>query len=352
MDQSSHVLGNLPEYIETEDELEDVLSTPSPEVVESVSQLDGDIIILGVGGKIGPSLAQMAARAVKEAGSNKRIIGVDYVYSDPIRARLEDAGLELLQCDLLDRDAVAGLPQVENVIFMAGMKFGSTGAEHRTWAMNVYMPGIVAERFRDSRILVFSSGNIYGLVPVLHGGSTEADPVNPEGDYAQSVVGRERMFEYASHKYGTRVLQFRLNYAVELRYGVLYDVAEKVYNKQPVDVTMGHYNCIWQGDVNAFVLRSIPFAASPPRILNVTGPEIVSVRWVARRFGELFGVEPIIEGCEADTALLSNTAQAAGLFGYPKVPLDRIMHWIAHWVEIGGPTLGKPTHYETRDGKF
>jgi len=338
--------------IDTKDQLEAVLSTPPPEVSEDLSKLTGDILILGVGGKIGPSLAQMAVRAISDGGLDKRVIGVDYVFPDETRARLDDAGVEMVQCDLLDWEAVANLAGIENVIFMAAMKFGTDTAAHRTWAMNVYMPGIVAERFHDSRIVVFSSGNIYGLAPVLSGGSTESDEVNPQGDYAQSVVGRERMFEYGSNKYGTRVLQFRLNYAIDLRYGVLLDVAEKVYNKQPVDVTMGHYNCIWQGDVNAWALRSLALAEAPPRILNVTGPEIVSVRWVAKRFGELLGVEPLIEGCESSSAFLNNAAEAAGVFGYPRVPLDQMLQWIAHWVEIGGPTLNKPPHYETRDGKF
>lgn len=338
--------------IETEDQLEEALCTPTKEVAEDLAQLNGDIMILGVAGKIGPSLAQMAVRAVKMAGLNKRVIGVEPTFREPVRGRLEQAGVELIECDLMDREGVAALPEVENIIFMAGRKFGSSGVEHETWALNVYMPGIVAERFQNSRFCVFSSGNIYGLAPVLSGGSDEKQPVRPEGDYAQSVVGRERIFEYASRKYGRKVLMFRLNYAIDLRYGVLLDVAEKVANRQPVDVTMGHYNCIWQGDVNACCLRSLRYASAPPRILNITGPETVPVRWIAQRFGELLEVEPIITGCEAGSALLNNASQAAGLFGYPRVTLEEMLHLIAHWVRIGGPTLGKPTHFETRDGKY
>jgi nucleoside-diphosphate-sugar epimerase len=338
--------------IETEEQLEALLSEPTPEVIEDLRKLSGDILILGVGGKIGPSLAKMAARAVSEGGLNKRVIGVDYIFSDQTRANLEAAGVEPVQCDLLDRDAVAKLPGVENVIFMAGMKFGATGAESRTWAMNVYMPGMVAERFSGSRVVVFSSGNIYGLVPIVSGGCTESAPLNPMGDYAQSVVGRERMFDHFSRTKGTRVVQFRLNYAIDLRYGVLLDVAEKVLRGEPVDVTMGHYNCIWQGDVNAVVFRSLQLATAPPTILNLTGPEIVSVRWVAQRFGELLGVEPTVVGCEAETAILNNAAQSMAMFGYPRVSLDQMLRWTARWVQIGGGTLGKPTHFETRDGKF
>ena len=338
--------------IETEDQLEAILSEPTPELAADLKKLNGDIMILGVGGKIGPSLGQMASHAMKEAGLKKKVYGVDYVFSKENRQRLEKAGVKLIECNLLDRDAVAKLPDIENIVFMAGKKFGSTGAEHDTWAMNVFMPGIVSDRFRKSRFSVFSSGNIYGLSPIGTGGGTEATPINPMGDYAQSVVGRERMFEYASHHYGTKVLQFRLCYAIDLRYGVLLDVAEKVNAGKPVDVTMGYYNCIWQGDVNAQALRSLLLAEAPPRILNITGPETVSVRYVATRFGALLGKKPIIEGQEAPNAILANAASANAAFGYPKVALEQMMQWIAHWVKIGGPTLNKPTHYETRDGKF
>ncbi|NQU10725.1 NAD(P)-dependent oxidoreductase [bacterium] len=338
--------------METEDQLEAILSSPTPEVGADLAKLDGDIMILGVGGKIGPSLGQMAARAAQEAGLKKKVHGVDYVFSKENRARLTKAGVVLHECNLLDRQAVAKLPAAANIVFMAGKKFGSTGAECDTWAMNVYLSGIVADRFRDARISVFSSGNIYGLVPLGSGGATETDPLNPIGDYAQSVVGRERMFEYASRHYGTRIVQFRLCYAIDLRYGVLRDVAEKVQAGQPVDVSMGHYNCIWQGDVNTIALRSLTLADSPPRILNVTGPETVSVRYVANRFGELLGKKPIVTGEEAPTAILNNCAAAFASFGYPRVPLDLMMRWIAHWLQVGGASLGKPTHYETRDGKF
>ncbi len=342
----------LPELIETEAELEEILSRPTEPVVQAVSELEGDILILGVGGKIGPTLASMVKRASSEAGADKRVIGLDYQFADDVRERLEAAGIETQTADLTDPAQVRDLPEVENVIFMAGMKFGATGAEALVWALNVYMPALVADRFANSRIAVFSSGNIYGFTPVAAGGSTESSEVRPDGDYAQSILGRERMFEHFSNKHGNPVTLVRLNYAIDLRYGILLDVGQQVYAQQPVDVTMGHVNVIWQGDVNAQVIRCLTLAEAPPRIINITGPETVPIRYVATRFAELFGVEPIIEGVESDTALLSNSAEAAGVFGYPRVPLDRMIRWVAHWIEIEGPTLAKPTHYETRDGKF
>jgi len=342
----------LPDLIETEAELDELLSRPTEPVVQALSDLDGDVLILGVGGKIGPTLANMVKRASSEAGGDKRIIGVDYDFADDVRESLEAGGIETQTADLTDPEQVRELPEVENVIFMAGMKFGATGAEALIWALNVYMPALVADRFTDSRIVVFSSGNIYGLSPVAGGGSTESSQVRPDGDYAQSILGRERMFEHFSGRHGAPVVLVRLNYAIDLRYGILLDVGQQVQDQHPVDVTMGHVNVIWQGDVNAQIIRCLALAESPPRVMNVAGPETVPIRYVATRFGELLGIEAIIEGVESDTALLSNSAEAAGILGYPTVALDRMLRWIAHWIEIEGPTLAKPTHYETRDGKF
>lgn len=338
--------------IRTVEELEECLSQPTPGLAEELSRLDGDIMILGCAGKIGPTLARMARRALDEAGSKRAVIGVSRFSQPGSRDELERAGVRTIACDLLDREGVMALPDAANVIFMAGTKFGSTGAEATTWAMNAYMPGIVAERFSQSRIVAFSTGCVYPLVPVLSGGSTEEMAPEPIGEYSQSTLGRERVFEYFSRKYGTPITLFRLNYAVELRYGVLVDVALKVWSGQPLDITMGHANVIWQGDANAVALRCLGIAQSPPTILNVTGPETLSLRAIAHRFGELFGREPILTGSEADTALLNNASKMFGLFGYPTVPVDTILKWVAHWVQSGGPTLNKPTHYETRDGKF
>ena len=239
-----------------------------------------------------------------------------------------------------------------NVVFMAGRKFGATGNESLTWAMNTYLPGRVAEKYRKSRIVVFSTGNVYPLTPVSHGGATETHPVNPIGEYAQSCLGRERVFEHASNQFGTPLAILRLNYAIDLRYGILLDIAEKVYGEKHVDLTMGAANVIWQGDANAVVLRSLMHCQSPPTLLNLTGPEIVSIRWLATRFGEIFGKAPAFEGIEADTALLSNAARCHQFFGYPLISLEQMVQWVAHWVEIGGTSLGKPTKFEVRDGKF
>lgn len=338
--------------IETVEQLEEILSRPTPALVEDMRRLEGDLVILGVGGKIGPSLARMARRALDQCGGKRDVIGVDLFPEPKARESLEKQGIRTVVCDLLKREQVQALPEAANVIFMAGTKFGSTGAEAFTWAINAYLPGLIAEHYRNARIVIFSTGCVYPLVPVLSGGATEETPPDPVGEYAMSTLGRERVFEHFSRQFGTPMTIFRLNYAVELRYGVLLDVAEKVWKGEPVDVTMGHANVLWQGDVAAAALRSLNIAQSPPTVLNVTGPEMLSIRQIAQRLGQLMGKEPIIVGQEADTALLSNASKAVALFGYPTVAIDTILQWIAHWLKIGGPTLNKPTHYETRDGKF
>ena len=269
-----------------------------------------------------------------------------------MRERLEAWGIETIAADLLAPGALAALPDAPNVIFMAARKFGSTGNESLTWAMNTFLPGLVAERYRNSRIVAFSTGNVYPLTPVLHGGPTETSPLGPVGEYAQSCLGRERMFEHFSRQYGTPVTLLRLNYAVELRYGVLVDIGQKVFERCPVDLRMGHANVIWQGDANSVCLRSFSLCASPPAILNLTGPEVVSVRWVAQQFGERFGVEPVLQNTESDSALLSNAARCQRLFGYPRVPLGRLIDWVADWVQRDMPQLGKPTRYQVRAGRF
>ena len=341
-----------PQHIEDSEQLEDVMSTPTPEVVEAMGEMAGDLLILGVGGKMGPTLAKLAKRAIDESGSGKRVISVSRFSSPGLQVDLNEAGIETIACDLLNETELQPLPEVPNVIFMAGRKFGSTGNEPLTWAMNTYMPGRVAEKYPNSRIVVFSTGNVYPLTPISHGGATEMHPVEPIGEYAQSCLGRERVFEHASNQFGTPLAILRLNYAIDLRYGILLDIAEKVYYEKPVDVTMGAANVIWQGDANAVVLRALMHCQNPPMLLNLTGPEIVSIRWLATRFGEIFGKTPAFEGIEAETALLSNAAHCHQLFGYPRVSLEQMVQWVAHWAEIGGTTLGKPTKFEVRDGKF
>ncbi|MCS6952426.1 MAG: NAD(P)-dependent oxidoreductase [Bryobacterales bacterium] len=336
----------------SEQELEDLLSRPSEADREAARDWSGDLLILGAGGKMGPTLARRARRAADEAGVSLRVIAVAR-FSDPaVREKLERWGVETLTADLLDEEQLAALPDAPNVVFMAARKFGSTGDEPLTWALNTYLPARVAVRFRHSRIVAFSSGNVYPLVPVISGGATEATPPDPIGEYAQSVLGRERMFQYFSQLYGTPVVLLRLNYAVELRYGVLLDIGLKVFERRPVDLSMGAVNVIWQGDANSVCLRAFRLAASPPEILNVTGPETLSVRWIARRFGEHFGVEPVFEGTEAPTALLNNAAHCHRLFGYPSVSAEQMIEWVAQWIAAGGRILGKPTHFEVRDGKF
>lgn len=341
-----------PQHIEDSEQLEEVMSTPTPEVVEAMGEMAGDLLILGVGGKMGPTLAKLAKRAIDESGSGKRLISVSRFSSPGLQVDLNEVGIETIACDLLNETELQELPEVPNVIFMAGRKFGSTGNEPLTWAMNTYMPGRVAEKYRNSRIVVFSTGNVYPLTPISHGGATEMHPVEPIGEYAQSCLGRERVFEHASNQFGTPLAILRLNYAIDLRYGILLDIAEKVYYEKPIDVTMGAANVIWQGDANAVVLRALMHCQSPPMLLNLTGPEIVSIRWLATRFGEIFGKTPAFDGIEAETALLSNAARCHQLLGYPRVSLEQMVQWVAHWTEIGGTTLGKPTKFEVRDGQF
>jgi nucleoside-diphosphate-sugar epimerase len=338
--------------ISSEQQLEDVLSQPSGPDVQAMAELSGDLLILGVAGKMGPSLARRAKRACDMAGVKKRIIGVARFSSADSQQELKACGVETLAADLLEGGTLARLPDAENVIFMAGRKFGSTGNEHLTWAMNVFLPGLVGDRFRRAKIVAFSSGNVYPLMPVSQGGATESTPPAPVGEYAQSALGRERMFTYSSECHGTPVTILRLNYAIDLRYGVLLDVGQKVFDRKAIDLSMGHANVIWQGDANSVCLRSFALCQSPPTVLNVTGPETISIRWAAQRFGDRFGVDPIYEGIESDTALLNNAARCHRLFGYPSVTVEQMIEWVADWIGMGGSTLNKPTHFETRDGRF
>jgi len=342
----------LPETIGDEAELEELLSRPTEALVESMARIEGDVIVLGVGGKMGPTLARMARRASDAAGVSRRVIGVSRFSTPGLEARLGDHGIETIRCDLLSHKQLNELPDAPNVVYMAGMKFGATDQEPLTWAMNVYLAGMVCERFRHSRIVAFSTGNVYGMVRAESGGSRESDPPRPEGDYAMSCLGRERIFDHFSRSLGIPAVLVRLNYANEMRYGVLVDVGQRVLGEEPVDVTMGYFNAIWQGDANAMILCLLEHATSPPRVLNVTGPERLRVREVAEQFGQLFGKRVEIRGEEAPDALLSNAERVYRLVGRPQVGPEQMTRWIADWLRRGGPTLSKPTHFEVRDGKF
>jgi hypothetical protein len=309
-------------------------------------------VILGVGGKMGYTLARMARRATDEAGTPRRVIAVSRYQNRELPERLMRIGVEVISGDLLDREFISRLPDAPNVIFMAGMKFGSTGQEPLTWAMNTHLPAIVCELYRGARIAAFSTGNVYGLTPASQGGSVEIDAPNPVGEYAMSCLGRERIFEYFSARDGNPTTLIRLNYATELRYGVLVDIAQQVYRGEPVDLSMGCVNVIWQGDACALTLAALPDGTSPARPLNIAGPEILSVRDVAIRFGDLFDKPVTCTGQPGDDALLSNGSLAHRQYGIPSVTVDQMLPWIAAWIARGGELLGKPTHFESRSGRF
>ena len=336
----------------SEEKLNQMLTTPSQRLIEDMRRIEGDILVLGAGGKMGPTLCVLAKNAARAAGVEKCVIAVSR-FSDPLVVELlKNNQVEMVSADLLERGALEKLPDAPNVVYMAGKKFGTEGNEWSTWAMNTWLPSRVAERYRDARIVVFSSGNLYPKVPVRSGGCTEQTPVEPVGEYCMSCLGRERMFEYAARTYGTKVAVYRLNYAVDLRYGVLYDIAHNILEGTPISVATPSFNCIWQGDANEYAIRSLLLADSPAVRLNVTGPETVSVRYAAARFGELLGREVRFTGQPGETALLSSSARCMAAFGYPRVPLDTLIDWQAQWLLDGGRTLNKPTHFEERKGNF
>jgi nucleoside-diphosphate-sugar epimerase len=334
------------------EELEDRLSEPTPVVIDTLSRLDGDLIVLGAGGKMGPSLVRMARRASDAAGVRRRILAVSRFSCAQAEAYLQAHGIETRRCDLLDPAQLEHLPDAVNIVYMPGFKFGSTGQEARTWAMNAYLPGLICHKYRHSRIVVFSSGNVYGMTPVALGGSRESDVPQPLGEYSMSVLGRERLFEFFSRRLELPVVLLRLNYAAELRYGVLVDIAQRVRDGKLIDLTMGHVNVIWQGDANAVALQALGWTTSPPRVLNVAGPELLSVRRVAEQFGTLLGQRVVFQGQESAEAFLSNAQQAHRWFGYPRVSVAQVMEWIAAWMRAGGVHLNKPTHFEVRNGVF
>ena len=340
-----------PSAIADEAALEELLSRPSAADVEFARSLEGDVIVLGAGGKMGPSLARRVRRAFGEAGLARRVTAVARFSEPGLAERLAEDGIEAISCDLLDPAQVARLPKAGNVLFLAGRKFGSSGRPDLTWSQNVVVPAIVAPHFAESRIVVFSSGNVYPLVAPGARGSTEHDPVSPIGEYAQTCVGRERIFEHAARERGTPCLLFRLFYAVDLRYGTLVDLARTVLAGETVDLRAAHVNAIWQGDANSYAFRGLALCASPATPLVATGPEVVSVRAAAERFAELFG-RPVRFTGEPGPAVLGDPSQCVSLLGPPEVSLARLLEWVAGWVSRGGRSLGKPTHFESTDGRF
>lgn len=338
--------------IEDVEQLEELLSRPSPAVISVIGGQTGRLAILGAGGKMGPSLTRMACRARDAAGADLEIVAVSRFSDAAVAERLRHAGARAVSCDLLDAEAVADLPPADNVIYMVGLKFGTSGDPVRTWATNALAPAWAARRYRNARIVAFSTGCVYDLVPVQSGGSVETDPLEPRGEYANACVARERVLEYVSSTFATPMALLRLNYAVEIRYGVLVDVASRILADEPVELATGHFNVIWQGEANAAALRLLDHTTSPPIPINVTGAETLAVRDVAQRLAELMGRDVRFAGTESPTALLSNASAAHRLLGRPRVEIDRIIRWTADWLTRGGETFGKPTHFETRNGRY
>jgi nucleoside-diphosphate-sugar epimerase len=343
---------SLPESIESEEALDEILSRPRPVLVEMIARVRSPLVVLGASGKMGPSLALLARRAARAARSDLKVVAVAR-FSDPAqRDWLENHGVETHAADLLDRSSVDALPDAGDIIYMAGRKFGTADSPELTWAMNTLPPEYVMSRYRGSRVVAMSTGCVYPLVAAESNGSREEDPLEPLGEYSNACVARERVFEYCSRRYRIPVALIRLNYALDLRYGVLVDIATRVYRGEPVDLSMGFLNCIWQGDANEMIIRSIEAAAVPPVALNLTGAEKVSVRAIASRFAELFGKPASFTGVEAGTALLSDASRTLERFGPPAVSLDRVVGWTAGWIAREGRLLGKPTHYEVSDGRY
>ncbi|MDB5857767.1 MAG: nucleoside-diphosphate-sugar epimerase [Ramlibacter sp.] len=339
---------DLPPRIADTEALEELMSRPSPELSAALARAPGDLMVLGVGGKMGPTLARMA----KRADPGRRVIGVARFSEPGLQQRLESWGVECIAADLLSREALARLPDAANVVFMAGRKFGSSGSEWLTWAMNAHVPALVAERFAHSRIVAFSTACVYPFVATAGEGAREdVPPTAPSGEYANSCVARERLFQHFSHEQQTPGRLLRLSYAIDMRYGVLHDVAQKVLRREPIDLAMGHANIIWQGEANDWALRTLGHCTTPTTPLNLSGPK-VGIRAVAQALGERLGVAPVLTGKEAPTAWLVDCSEAFRLFGRPQVRLEQMLDWTADWVQRGGASLGKPTHYEARDGKY
>jgi len=341
-----------PEIIDSEETLDESLTRPRCELVSFIESVRGPLLILGAGGKMGPTLAALARRAAEAAGQKLEVVAVSRFSDANARRWLEVRGVKTVNCDLLQADQVRHLPDAENVIYLVGLKFGTSQSPATTWAINTLVPARVCERYPRSRIVALSTGNVYPLSQVKGGGSVESDALAPLGEYSNATVGRERIFEFHSSQNGTRVVLLRLFYAAELRYGVLRDIADKIWAGQPVELGNGYFNCIWQGDANEMILRALPLAVSPPAAFNLTSIDIFSVRTVAERLGQLLGRPVTFAGEGSDNALLGNTSRLCSRLGAPPTPLDTMLRWTAHWVKIGGRNLGKPTHFDVRDGKY
>ncbi|MEO8394478.1 MAG: NAD(P)-dependent oxidoreductase [Chloroflexota bacterium] len=343
---------DFPERIETVAALDEVMTRPQPALIEFVQTLPNPLLILGAGGKMGPTLAVLARRAAQAAGHALDVIAVSRFSDAQSRDWLEAHSVQTISCDLFDRAALQSLPDAANLIYLVGLKFGTSSNQALTWAANTLIPANVAERYPQARIAALSTGNVYPLAPVTSGGWTEAAALTPLGEYANSAVARERIFEYESTQHGTPITLVRLSYALDLRYGVLLDIGQKVFTGRPVDLASGYVNCIWQGAANDLVIRSLALASSPPTALNLTGSEVISVRTTATRFGELMNRPVQFTGHETDTALLSDTRLLRSRLGSPALPLDTVIRWTADWIMHGGYVLNKPTHFEVRDGAF
>jgi nucleoside-diphosphate-sugar epimerase len=351
----------LPDNIETEEALDEILTRPRPALVEFIRTIQSPLLLLGAGGKMGPTLAVLARRTADLAGRPLEIVAASRFSNSGARRWLEERGVRTLACDLMDPESWKRLPDAKDIVYLLGQKFGTTQNPALTWAINSLPPAYACARYPGSRMVVLSSGSIYPLTPVQNGGADESESLTPLGEYANACVARERIFEYFSHPLDcwfdpapnhTRVALIRLFYAVELRYGVLVDLALKIYSGQPVDLAMGYFNCIWQGDANEMILRSLALAEAPPVPYNLSGQQPQAVRQIADRFGEIFGKAPLFTGSEADTALLGNSARIYARLGEAATPLDAVVSWIAHWIQHGGRLLGKPTHFEVRDGRY
>ncbi|MSU37297.1 MAG: NAD(P)-dependent oxidoreductase [Pedosphaera sp.] len=341
-----------PDVIRDESELEACLTQPRPELVDFIRSVSSPLLILGAGGKMGPTLAVLAKRAAQRAGHPLEVVAVSRFSDEPSRQWLEFHGVSTVNADLLSRDAVQKLPDAGDVIYLVGLKFGTGDNPSLTWAVNTLAPAHVAERYAQSRWVALSTGNVYPFVSVRSGGAREAHALTPLGEYANAAVARERIFEYFGRKNGTSIALLRLSYAVEMRYGVLVDIARKVHAGEVIDVTSGYFNCVWQGDANEMILRALPLASNPPAAFNLTGPSVLSVRAIAAKFSELLNRPVTFVGRETDTALLSNTECLCEKINPPVTSLDTVLRWTAYWVKSGGRFLNKPTHFEVRDGKY
>jgi len=334
------------------EQLFEVMTNPSNRLIEDIKKIDGDIMLLGAGGKVGATVAIAAKRAMDAAGLNHRVIAVSLFDYQNSPVLMQNAGVEVIEADLFDESQVEKLPPVKNIIYLVGKKFGTTGNISHTWAVNVILPITIAKHFTNSNIVMFSTGNVYGMRDITSGGAVENSILDPVGEYARTCVGRERVMEYYSIKDGTPMLFFRLNYAVDMRYGVLHDIAAAVFNGRPIDLSVGYFNCIWQGDVAEFAIRSLLHCTTPPAALNISGPEAISVKWVALEFGCIFKKEVAFIGETPESALFSNTTKANKLFGYPSVTLSEMIDETAEWCINGGEVIAAPTHFEERSGKY